>query len=1026
MPSKKRGDVSESLSGAKDLRRLGEQRAGYKPDEPPDYFGAFRDPVERMTGKPFQPVGLEQRDALHRLEYDEAKGKPRPPRTVPPGIRTPESAQDRIRRESRAAGLPEPNLPKQEGPFPEEAGMSPEVAALYGRTMGRQELKRPGILERIGQGIRETFIPYSKLKGPEYAPVRDRLRILHGTQRNYREIAASQIEHIFGPKQHFDARDYKLFSMKAFADELAESAMRPGDSWAFPGVTKTEALAFARSEQNRLEPFMSGNKAVSEAYRRHLEVTREMGNELAKRGLIKPELRQFYMHHQVLDFMREAYGGRELGERFGNLQKYLQSKPKVGAPGIREYRPSSLRERGMGTKDISRDYLRVMYEYLATTQEAIKRFDTLQEIMHLYDLTKNPMPGFEAYKGADPATVTIPKGYVKYDFQRGFSELRGETAVERMFGSALDGIMPELAKTFGLNAESAGVLELQLMPKKVEIRPARDAIIPEQLAETLQESAAQRTMLTPVGKALEKLNHGFKSIVLHKMFFQYNIRNFVGDFQRAVSQFGPEMFNADRWKNSVLEVIDAYKSKNLSPFMRFSQEMNITSSGRTATEVSRINQATQFRNLFRSPGDNASAGEKAQWLFRLMKEALPRFSSAREDAMRIYIAKMNLENLGANKPLVSGVVDIKGLEQEPLRAVAKIAREALGDYGNFTPTENRWRNSIFPFYSWASINLSFWPKLALGVAKGTVSPGSATSGALLKGFTMAVGFTIAARVWNDLVMEDAERSLPKHIQQTNHIILPDPAEAAKGKMVPWIERDARGKAKVHTIAIPDALDDFLEWAGMNGVVPELKHVFAGRMGWQEYLERRKEDAIVKDGVPLPSVVQNIGNMVGPLGQIPAAAAGYQLFPDPMHPREIMPGDRLSAIASAGGLSGLPGIGSKIPGVGIGVQGQPTKGVFDVGEQLGAVTAPGGTEDTFIRESRVDIQRTENEITRVASTIGRLKAEVSSPGLDDEDRASRIQQLELRKSVLIAEIRRKVQRLQDLRGRASRINLTSPQ
>jgi hypothetical protein len=967
------------------------------------------DYVTRETGKPFEPVGLEQRTNLQATEYDLNKGKPRPSRSVPPGTVTPPSSQAAIRVEAKKTGLPEPKLPKQEGPFPEEAGQSPEMAALFGRTMGRQELERPSLWTRMKEGIRESFIPYHKIQGPEFAPVRDRLRILHGTQRNYREIASSQIEHILGPKAHFDARDYKLFSMKAFADELAESALRKGDSFAMPGVTKDEALAFARSEQARLEPFLEKNKAVRDAYRRHLELTREIGNELAKRELIKPELRQYYLHHQVLDFMREAYGGRELGERFTNIKRFLESKPKTGPPGIREYRPGQLKERTQGVKDISRDYLRVMYEYLATTQEAIKRFDTLQEIIGLYDKSKE-------FGG------TVPPGYAKYDFQKGFSAFRGENAVERMFGEALDGIMPDLARTFGLDVKASTMLERQLMPGVENIRPRRDAIIPEQLAETLMEAAAARPKLSPVERALEKGNRFFKNLVLHKLPFQYNIRNFNGDFQRGLAQFGPEMFHMDIWKRSFQEVMQALKNKNLSPFMNYAQEYNITSSGRTATEISRVNEATQFQHLFRSPGEDAPLGQKVAWIYKLAKEFLPRVSTAREDLMRIYIAKLNLERVGKKQPLLSGVVDIQGLENDPVRATAKIAREALGDYGNFTPFENKMRNGVFPFYSWAAINLSFWPKLVGATVKGAVSPGSAASGALLKGFTMMVGMSLAARVWNDVVMEDAERALPKHLQESNHIILPDPEQAAQGKFVPWVERDSRGKAKIMTLAVPDALDDFLTWTGTAGVAPELKHVFAGRMSWKEYLQRRSEDAIYRDGVPLPSVATGIGNMLGPLVQVPVAAAGYQLFPDPLHPREVLPGDKLSAVASAAGLSGIPGVGSKFPGVGIGLQGQPAKGVGDISGQLGFTEAPGGTEDRFLTDTRIDVERINNEIQRVGSAMGRIKAEVSSPGLDETDRANRVRQLDLKRKALIGEIRRKVQRLNDLRQRADRITL----
>ena len=62
--------------------------------------------------------------------------------------------------------------------------------------------------------------------------------------------------------------------------------------------------------------------------------------------------------------------------------------------------------------------------------------------------------------------------------------------------------------------------------------------------------------------------------------------------------------------------------------------------------------------------------------------------------------------------------------QDPYLAAAIISRETLGDYGKFTPWENRWlRQGFMPFYAWKKLNMTFWPRTIIESVREAVRDG---------------------------------------------------------------------------------------------------------------------------------------------------------------------------------------------------------------------------------------------------------------------------------------------------------------
>lgn len=980
------------------------------------------------TGPAEVSIDLDTALKLNARAYDATKGG-RPTPVYPPGVKAPAgqgSVGEQLLRQELGPGA---RVPRTAGPFPHEAGQAPEIAKAFARTAGIADDPQSLISRTWLKGKTwwdKNFKNFWRLDPETQRPVIDRLRHLTGKERSTRERSLSALEHVIG--RQMTAEDFSLFNMKVWADELLESATRPGDSFSLPGFDRTKAADLAHAEVARLEPFLRGNKVVQEALERHYRLQQSIGNELAQRGLINAKhVRRNYMHHQVMDYIRHKEGQFGPGVRQEPVSRYYtEGKPKAAPPGVHAYETSAMKSRShQGIRDISRDYLRVQYEYMATTMEAMEVYDTIMAIARETDI-RGPK-GIKWNEG-DP----IPEGWVVYNTKSGFRGVEQTNAIDRMFTEQLEDslVRDALAKAFHVGEDEVDHLIRQLMPESGEIK-AHEFIIPREVALTLSDVASNRRKLDR--SAFATATRYWKSFQLHKFPLQYNMRNFIGDFERATTQFGTEMFDVRRWRESFQEVWNAYRYRDLSPFMEDMQRYSVTSSGRVAVEVANIRNIENFDKLFAQmegqPMSPALAGKMIKRAF----EWLPRASYMREDVMRVYIAKMNAERLAAGKPVLSGISDLRGWDlsnpEHRTRAVAQVARDALGDYGNFTPTENKLREGLIPFYSWMKINLGFWPQLAKSVMTGNVRApqaiAGASSAAIRGGAALALTMYTASHIWNNFIMEDAERSLPEYVRRQNHIILPDPQAAARGELRPWLMENDKGRKQVVHVRLPTALNDFASWFGLDGVAPELADFFEGRMSLQEYLTRRGEDAIL-DGMPIPAFMNHFVQSTTPVVSGLAASAGFGLFPDIRNPRRISMADRPGAVIQALGGSGIP-LGA------MGIAGTPSRPILPIPpkprdvagaalEQLGGYRTTASREDSYLRENRIELSRLENALQDAETELGRIQSGMAGQDYTAEERQQRVAQKRREIDLYVNQLRKKARRLTDLANRRQPIEL----
>jgi hypothetical protein len=416
---------------------------------------------------------------------------------------------------------------------------------------------------------------------------------------------------------------------------------------------------------------------------------------------------------------------------------------------------------------------------------------------------------------------------------------------------------------------------------------------------------------------------------------------------------------------------------------------------------------------------------------------IPEGSAAREDIVRGVILEMNKRRLADGKDILSGVADrelIRGLMDagEARRAVNYVSRKSLLDYGDFTPRENKWRNTWLPFYAWASGNFTFWAGLAKHAkASGgdQLARGSAT--ALMKGVATTAVVLSTIRAWNDLVMGEYEEKLPENIRKTSHIIIPDFEHWEKtGEFRPVLDKN--GKVTVWQTA--DALDDFLTFVGLDHIVPEAMSVARGTLTKEEMIKRQREHMGFGGVVPGKSAARSILNQIGPREQLLVQGVlGKRLFPDPFQPADIPIEQRASAVRDIFGLSAIPGIegvvGAAHPG---GEVFQPTTKLHDVGKQLGfrsvqepSILMEGGNVTVFEADLIKRIQQKRYELTDLEGRMKREMAEQTNRQIEPDVREANFQQRLLVYQQLVDELKELATRLTNLQ-RTRRFHTANPQ
>lgn len=864
---------------------------------------------------------------------------------------------------------------------------------------------------RAQNWIRDRFVTTPLLRGkdivaqdPVTGELRNRtdlnakhmesIRTMASARVNKDQMAELDVTAIIGPKA--TPADYDAFRYLLNLEDMREDMSR-GTARMIGGD-----LNSLHAELNKTYADVSANNPEAlNMLDRHVKLMRALHDIKVTEAGMSPSGRQFYYPHQIVDYFKDA--GRGSG---------IPAGIKTGKG------PASVRYKRGGTyRDVNWNYIDVMEKALAEDYTNLSRVKTVLEMLQSADVRANPgLYLDEAGKPVVSIKGEIPKGFKYYNAMNGMQRVRATSLVERMMGEVMDmaGI-DEWANTMKINRGDLGNEIARLfgseqkfmeMVGEQQIRnKAHEYLIPEELAATLDAEVRNLNKLDR-GSTFSKTTKWWKTLALNAAPFRLNLRNIYGDGERAYIQFGnefvKELVDSRLWSDTYAY----YKNKQSSPHMNAMLDNAISSSGMWAQETALSLKDPRFFELQHAqklgkPQEMLKAG------IRILKK-IPEASAMREDIFRGAIYQMNMKRYANGGEMLSGIANkdmVAGLLRDDpsgSRAAALIAREALGDYGRMTMSEQKIRSGLIPFYGWLKTNSMFWGGLTKAMAEGSTQGAGAraSKAALVRGAAVTMGVMASIRAWNETVHGDLEEELPESKRRTTHIIL---------------GRDDEGK--VMSITMNDALDDFLSYLGADQAIPEAFAVMRGTLSAQEYANRLREDALLFGYLPGKGVVKTGLTQMGPwLQAVPILAANKRMFPDPFNPSDIPPEQKASSVRDLLAMGALP---TDFP-----IKGQvyqPTTEFYDIPKQMGFSR----TRPNSMAEEMGVMTRYENDIVRklglaeknlndLNGRYSRMRGDVSNRQLKPGQREAAVSAMEAQRNKMISEVKDLAERLNRLR------------
>ena len=390
--------------------------------------------------------------------------------------------------------------------------------------------------------------------------------------------------------------------------------------------------------------------------------------------------------------------------------------------------------------------------------------------------------------------------------------------------------------------------------------PREQWVIPKRLAKTLDD------FKPPVDHAIEKgIGAGISQWKRWTLFNPmrnviYELNNLSGDADIAFA-VDPKIFKyAPEAAKEVAQFVRAKKgaSKEMSDLVR----LGVIDSGFSVQELPDLKGNQFFRAL---EGKTPSLTER-YW------ENILDFNRWREGVLRLasYKRAMDLLQNGKKPYWTSKKAEMDALYKDPNitreQIAAKLAREAIGDYGNISYAGQWIRSKLIPFYSWMEINAPRYARLiqnakfegegAAGRVAGVAGKKILTQSAKLTARMAA--FYFAANLWNRSMFPEEDKELNSTRDQF-HVIL---------------HRNEDGS--ITSLRLQGAFSDALSWFGAQDLIKDVKDVQGG-------LATPGEKAIEMGKAPVNKVAQGAWPIYKTLFE---ALVKKQTYPDIFNPRPI--------------------------------------------------------------------------------------------------------------------------------------------
>ena len=710
------------------------------------------------------------------------------------------------------------------------------VERFYKRT-ARLNNPRAGIKRAFATlklGIEERFktLPHIP-RTPETTFARDSIRTMLEIPRQAKQRAFDDVSgYISGDEENvvrsaLNNDEYDLFRQKLFTEDYlveAETGIAEADQARQDLVATGETLSDEewlriaehrlpegitsqdlQEEKTRIDGLMAQSPALLDAYRIRRDLWMEVSQDLFERGIISEEAaaNPHYVRHIVLDFVDDNIStGKGAGKR-------------LQAP----YRPYA-RERKGTRRDVSTDLLEVELKALADIYADNMIQDAAEEIAQNYAI--------EGWTPGDP----LPEGAAEWQYQRGNIFFPAKTVTEKDISRLIESGVETLTESGEL-----AIPESLLKDALVVGGKRKTFAIPQWLADQLNDLPVRHQSSNAVS-FINRPVQFWKRWILRTNPIRYNLRNFLGDAERLNAAGRTRAFKRIPEAARIL-----FRKGSDDPITQkaYERALELGVIGNSLyLEMGEARKQREFEQL-QGVKDMSSLERIGKVLSFPLKVAskggqvLQDMTQFREDTLRmaLYLDALDDTNqfLQDGTPIRhwAGFQDqIHALaQQDPFRAAGRISRETLGDYGNFTPWENDFlRQNIMPFYSWMKINTRFWPRVVKSAATEGAGKRAAVGVALKTGAVAVRASTWLTRVLTAYAALMLWNNRDEEAQKRERALLSEK---------PWLAGRPHLTLDDGVVHTPSALGDFMEWFGLDEIVPILRRFEANQLSTEEFI-----------------------------------------------------------------------------------------------------------------------------------------------------------------------------------------------
>lgn len=704
-------------------------------------------------------------------------------------------------------------------------------------------------------------------------------------------------------------QQYRILERKIILSDLLESIESELNMEGVDGKLPFgfENKVEVNKELKKVNELTEADLMIQEAFDKRNDFMSTMRDALVNSGLLSPSEINSYYHRRILNYQSDEFNksvifGKNLGKKKRDFQKmrtgtrgmdystnFIETEYKVVAEGIYELEKQKI------LKDL-------MAPYEARLQSLKNEFN--KQFNQEIDILEN-----EYGKGSTEVQVkkdskrslmknflmeNMPEGFVFWQPDIGNTLFWNQTISQQVIdrtvkaaqmadldgGSAVD-IVDDLISDLNMNL-AVGARRKNYM-------------VPESLAEQLEYMATTES-IKPLDNIVAKITGEFKKIVLlaPNRILKYSLNNLGGDFDRML-QIEPRILKYA--KESTSELWDYIQTGKATPQLLEAMRGSVIDSGFEISELSALSKQQWVGYFLDKNGPSVEdmlgkreisemMAKNPSNLYDRYMEVARKYVGFRENILRLAAYKLATEKVQAGESFywASRKESIDAITN-PRQKIAKLSREAFGDYGNISYSGQQIRRVMMPFYSWFEINMGTHLQLMKNASTPAIQRDMIKSG-LMRGIPYAAGRMAVA--WSRLFLFTAA------VEMWNYIGFP---------ALPWVDdedKDAAEKLRranvrgmqillyVNDDGIPVGLPivgafyDFVDFFGIPDVIDDIAMIFTGNSTAQ------RVHALKKTGSTMLSTPGGKAfNMTSPLIKMPLEyATGQTYFPDPKNPIPI--------------------------------------------------------------------------------------------------------------------------------------------